>query len=82
MAAMLSALRVDRPLPPNPPQVSFLKFLVLISVRDWVHPRAIVRPEELGKSEEKKKSTSSGRDPATFRLLKHNLSLVGVHEFS
>jgi hypothetical protein len=54
--------------PPFTPQVSFLRFLVLISVRGWVDPRAIVRPEELDKFE-KKKSTSSGRDNATFRLV-------------
>jgi hypothetical protein len=50
MAARLSTLRAGRFLPPG-------RFLVLISVRGWVDPRATVRLEGLGKLNI---STSSG----------------------
>jgi hypothetical protein len=43
------------------------RFLVLISVRDWVDPRVIVRLEELDKS--KNPVISSGIEPATFRFV-------------
>jgi hypothetical protein len=51
MAAKLSALHAGRPLPSG-------RFLVLISVRGGVVPRAIVRLE--GLSELKSQMTSSG----------------------
>jgi hypothetical protein len=59
MAVRLSALCTGPTLPPG-------IFLVLISVRGWIDPRAIVQLEGLGKL---KKSTSSGFDPVTFWLV-------------
>jgi hypothetical protein len=60
MAVRLSALRAGRPLPPG-------RFLVLISVRGWVDPRAIVRLEGLGHL--KTPMTLSTIEPATFQLI-------------
>jgi hypothetical protein len=60
MVVSLSALRACRPLPPG-------RFLVLISVRDLVDPRDIVRLE--GLDQMKNPVTSSGIEPATFRLV-------------
>jgi hypothetical protein len=52
MAVRLSALRADHPLPSG-------RFQVLISVRGWVDPKAIVRLEEL----------SQLQNPVTFWLV-------------
>jgi hypothetical protein len=60
MAVSLSALRSGRRLNPG-------RFLVLIFVRGYIETRDIVRLEGLG--ELKNRMTSSGIEPATFRLV-------------
>jgi hypothetical protein len=60
MAVRLSSLRGGRPLSPG-------RFLVLISVRGRVDPRAIIRLERLGLL--KNRMTSLEFEPATFRLV-------------
>jgi hypothetical protein len=59
MAVNLLALRAGRLLSPG-------RLLVLISLRDWVRPRATVELEGLGQT--KNPMTSLGIEPATFQL--------------
>jgi hypothetical protein len=65
MAVRFSALRTGHPLPAE-------RFLVLISVRGWVDPGAILRLEELGQL--KNPMASLGIEPATFQLVAHCLN--------
>jgi hypothetical protein len=60
MSVRLSDLPTGRPSPQG-------RFLVLISVRDYVDPKAIVRLEGLGKL--KNPMTSSEIEPVTFGLV-------------
>jgi hypothetical protein len=69
MAVKLSALNPGRPLPPG-------RFVVLISVRGYVDPRAIVRLEGLGQL--KNPIASSGIGPATFRLVAQGLNYAAA----
>jgi hypothetical protein len=69
--AVWSALRAGRPLTPG-------RFLVLIFVRGWVDPTALVRLEGLGQLENI--IISSGLEPATFQLVGQCLNQLRYRE--
>jgi hypothetical protein len=56
------------------------RFLLLISVRNWVHPRVIVPLEGLGQL--KNPMTWSGIEPETFRLVAQCLNPLRYQEVS
>jgi hypothetical protein len=71
------------------PQVSFLRFLLLISVRGWVDPRAIVRSEGLRKFEKIHLIGRWSRDlpvcgivPQPLRYRVHGLTPLFVNHWS
>jgi hypothetical protein len=73
MAVRLSALSAGRPLPPG-------RFLVVISVRRWVNPRAIVRLEGLGKLKKSNDVIRNGtRDLPACSIVPQPTALLRSH---